>query len=68
MVKFHEVDIANFDIGLNISEQNVMFRDIKSRKVYDYLVKELRKLFVLQISDNQTVFQFTEKQITETYI
>ena len=67
VVKFHEVDIANFDIGLNISEQNVMFRDIKSRKVYDYLVKELRKLFVLQISDNQTVFQFTEKQITETY-
>ena len=67
LVKFQEVDIVNFALELNISGQNIMFRDTKSRKIYDYLIKELRKSFVLQISDNEINFQLTEKQIIAIY-
>ena len=67
LIEFQEADIVNFAIELNISGQNIMFKDIKSRKIYDYLIKELRKLFALQISDNETNIQLTEKQTIEIY-
>ena len=66
--KFQHIDMATFDIELNISGQKRRLRDIHSRIFYDFFVKGLQKLYSLQIKDDQKSFDYCEKEISEIFI
>ena len=66
--KFQNIDMATFDIELNISGQKRRLRDIHSRIFYDFFVKGLQKLYSLQIKDDQKSFDYCEKEISEILI
>ena len=68
LAKFQQADILNYDVVINMSGQEVMFRAIKSRTIYDYLVKELQESYTLKINDGQCNLDFSEKEIGELFL
>ena len=65
--KFQQVDIKTFNINLTIFEQKIAFRDVQSRKIYAYLIKDLQTLYTLKINDGQTNISLSEEEIKETF-
>ena len=51
--KFQQVDIKTFNIFLNIFNQKIAFRDIQSKKIYEYLIQDLQNLYTLEVKDGQ---------------
>ena len=68
LVKFQQVDLRNFNIILNIFGQKIDFQGIKSRKVYELLVKDLQLSYDLKIKDGHSDFDFTDKEKSEMFV
>ena len=66
--KINRIDLANFDIVLNIFEQQINFQCVKSRRIYEHFVKELQDTYNLQIRDGHNNFDFTMKEMRELFV
>ena len=65
--KFQQVDIRTFNVCLNIFNQKIAFRDVQSRKIYEYLIQDLQSLYTLEIKDGQSNLFLSDKEIKETF-
>ena len=61
--KFQQVDIKTFNVYLNIFNQKIAFRDVQSRKIYEYLIQDLQNLYTLEIKDGQRNLVLSDKEI-----
>ena len=68
LVKFQQVDILTFIIGLKVSEQKTNCQCMKSRQLYEFVVKELQESYSLQIRDGQSNFDFMDKETSKHFI
>ena len=67
LVKFQEVDIVKFSLNIHLFSQKIAFQNIKSRQVYDYFINDLKKIYTLKITDGQTSFDLSDKDLKETF-
>ena len=65
--KFQQVDIKTFNVYLNIFNQKIAFRDVQSRKIYEYLIQDLQNLYTLEIKDGQRNLFLSDKEIKEIF-
>ena len=47
--------------------REISFKEVPSRKIYEYFIKELQKSYDLQIRDGQNNYNYTEKEIGECF-
>ena len=52
---------------MNIFNQKIAFRDVQSRKIYEYLIQDLQNLYTLEIKDGQSNLFLSDKEIKEIF-
>ena len=67
LIQFCEVDLINYNINLHIWEKTLSFKDVPSRQIYDYFIRELQKSYDLQIRDGQNSYNYTDKELSECF-
>ena len=64
---FQHVDIATFDIVLKVLGQKRLFKDTHSRTFYDFFIKDLQKLYCMEIKDDQKSYDYNDKEVSEIF-
>ena len=64
---FSRLIFRTFNVYLNIFNQKIAFRDVQSRKIYEYLIQDLQSLYTLEIKDGQSNLVLSDKEIKETF-
>ena len=67
LIQFCDVDLIDYDINLHILEKTFNFKDVLSRQIYDYFIRELQTSYDLQIRDGQNNYNFTAKELSECF-
>ena len=66
--KFQLVDMESFDLELKVLGKKIKLKDIHSRNLYEFFVKDLQNSYSMQIKDGQNNLDYNEKEIKEIFI
>lgn len=66
--ELYPVDDKGYCITLRLFEENIMFHNVLSRKIYEYFVKKLQTSYTLQVKDGYNNFNFPVKTVGEIFM
>ena len=61
-------DIHNFGIRLKIGGQIGTLSDLKSRKVYDYFIRQFQEDYNLQVRDGHNQYNYDKEEIKDIFL
>ena len=64
---FMHIDTSRYDIYLKFSDNIESLSGLKSRKVYDYFIKQLQNDYDLQVRDGHSQFSFTDVELRNIF-
>ena len=67
LAEVQQVDILNYNMVLNICSQKINFEGMKSRRMYEYLIKDLQNSYRLQITDGERNFDYSDKELKQIF-
>ena len=65
---FFSDDMKECSIPLQGFKNNILFKDISSRKVYDIFITNLQQLYTLKIKHDNYKFVFSEEEIQRIFV
>ena len=68
MGDYMQVDIHNFGIRLKIGGQIGTLSDLKSRKVYDYFIRQFQEDYNLQVRDGHNQYNYDKEEIKDIFL
>ena len=68
MGDYMQVDIHNFGIRLNIGGQIGTLSDLKSRKVYEYFIRQFQEDYNLQVREGYNQYNYDKEEIKDIFL
>ena len=65
---FQKVDLTNFNLILKMSGQKTDLQLLKSRRIYEVMVKDLQSSYILHIKDDHNRYDYSDKEKRDIFI
>ena len=66
--EFMQIDINLYNLKVKIDGHVGLFSDVKSRKMYDYFIKQLQRDYTLQVRDGHGQFNHTRDELKNIFL
>ena len=68
MGDYIQVDIQNFGIRIKIGGQIGTLFDLKSRKLYDYFIRQFQEEYILQVRDGYNQYNYDKEEMKDIFL